>query len=932
MAAAAVALASCTIEQEIKIEEPKGVSFEITADTNDTKTANDGVHTTWVAGDQINLFHAEKDTDSYVSDGAFTASADGSSVKFSGTLGAELDAEKQYDWYALYPYEDDYANSPAKFDYVHIAKDDGTQLQTGNDSRAHLAGAGYPLWGRKLGIAAATKPAITLKQMTAVIAVNVTNKIEDAVTVSRVEFWSSSEDYLVGEYRTDFSDSSPVFSPSAGFPIATLNVAGASPLAKDGSAVYYFAVKPFTAPAGSTLSIRITTDEGVQTSENVVPANFTFAAGKIYTLNFGFTNKTVNLAQFPYNDPAWLTAQGINPGSESDKNLEGVAQTVNPISITSTDGGTKTRIHKTSGEPDTYDLRVYKNGGSLAVAPTSDTFVIEKIAFTGTNLSAARLSANCGSYSGDTKTWTGLTQEVVFTAADTWNVQTIGVFYREATASDHILIVPVTEFDVPYAAGSVNLDIKQLNISDLAVSSTSPGFDGYSVAGNTVTVNFSANTSSDPRNIVVSVSSASAGVNETVTITQAGAPASVSSLSYNTLGTVTAQIAAFSTKGFILADNTGAILMYTNADNSSTYSIGQTMTVSGTVGHYNTGLQFPTASTIEAGAAGSFDYPTPATYTATEIAAWNADGNDRFASYITLSGVIKKNGSNYDIIVGGGSTANVTLYYPLSTFTSGLAEGDNVTVTGYAISVMSSRCAVIPTSVVNSETTPKIIYSDITGVTAAEVTGAQVSGSAVRISGWTPNVTYTGCVTAASINATCTKITYSVGENTESTEKTGTIVVTFTKSGESDVQYTINVTQEGKATGIDITVNIGEYALSHSWANSSQYTSMTIDSNVTVTVTGGGNSGKYYTSGNEWRLYQTESPTITIGAGTHTIFSVTVTYNVSNTGVLKDASSNNVTSGSSYAVNASSVTFSVGNTGSATKGQVKITGIRVIYN
>lgn len=808
---AATTLVSCQKELEnTNAEKSQGIPFEINVGTPDCKTSNDDMLTTWVAGDRINLFHAENGSDSYVSDGAFSASASGAKATFNGSLGAALDGEKSYDWYALYPFEDDYANSPALFDYVYIAnRTDGTQLQTGNNSKSHLAGPGYPLWGKKTSIAAATKPSITMNQMTAVIAVNVTNKIDDPITVSKVEFWTSAESHLVGEYRTNFSGVSPVLNHSAGYGIATLNVTGADALVKDASGVYYFAVKPFSAPAGSSLSIRVTTSEGIQLSENIVPSNFSFNAGKIYTLNFNFTNKSMSMAMFPYNDPDWLTTQGINPGDASDKNLDGAVQTVDYIAITSTDGGTKTRVHKTTGTPNTYDLRVYKGGGSLTIAPTNPSYLIEKVTFAGSGLTAAKLSADCGSYAEDATTWTGLAQDIVFTASDTWNIKSIGVFYREATASDHILIVPDTSYDAAYTAGSVDITIKQLNIADLAVSSLSAGYVDYSIVGNTITVNYSANGSTSPRDIVVSVSSSSAGVDETVTITQAGSPASVSTLVYDTPGTVTAQIAAFSTKGFILADNTGAVLVFTNANNSSTYSIGQTMTVGGTIGHYNKGLQFPTEATITPGATGSYDYPSPTTYTKTEIDAWNADDEDRFASYVTLTGVIKKNGSNFDIIVGGGSTANVTLYYPLSSLTSGLAEGDNVTVTGYAICVMSSKCGVIPTNVVNNETTPKIVYSDITGVAVSGVTNAKVSGSAFRTTGWTPNVTYTGCVTAASINAACTQITYSTGENTNDTKQFGTIVVTFTKAGEADVQYTINVTQDANLPSVtwDLTTN-----------------------------------------------------------------------------------------------------------------------------
>lgn len=134
----------------------------------------------------------------------------------------------------------------------------------------------------------------------------------------------------------------------------------------------------------------------------------------------------------------------------------------------------------------------------------------------------------------------------------------------------------------------------------------------------------------------------------------------------------------------------------------------------------------------------------------------------------------------------------------------------------------------------------------------------------------------------------------------------------------------------GSMMATDLSVTIADYATAHSWVNDTKYTSLQLDENVTATVTGGGNTGKYYTSGDEWRLYQTESPTITIATTVGTISAITITYNDKNTGVLKDGETT-IASGASVAVSGAEKTFSVGNSGSATNGQVKITKIEVTY-
>ena len=789
MVVAAIALVSCNKEQDVKNEDPLGIPYEIIAGTEETRTVNNEMTTEWKEGDKINLFHAVNGADpySYNYDGAFTATADGASVKFNGTLGSALEGESHYDWYALYPYVDDTHNTPAQFDYITIGSDaDGAQQQVGNDSKAHLAGVGYPLWGKKTNLAASTKPAINMKQMTAIIAVKVTNTIDDAITVSKVDFSCSSEGDLIGEYRVNFSGNNPVFETATTNNIATLNVSEAAALAKTEYAVYYLAVKPFTATAGSKLEIGIYTNKGTQVLANIVPSNFNFNAGKIYTLDCSFTNKDVDLAEFKYNDATWLAGQGISlPEAGSSTNLDGSVQTVDAIVVTSTDGGTKTRVFNSSGD---YDLRVY-NGGSLTVAATGDNF-ISKITIAGKNVTNLGLAT--------ANTWTGKSVCVSLPATGTVNINTINVFYQAAEENDHMLVVPETSYSVPFDATSLSIPFYKANVDDMSITSNSQGYTGFSINGNIITVNFSANVSTSSREIVVNVKSVKADFNQDVTISQAGAPATISTLSKNALATVTAKVAALSNNGFVIADNTGAIFVFKSNQN---VTIGQTVTVSGTVGAYNKGLQFPSGCTVEKGTEGTYEYGDAISYTATELSTWNNDTNDRLSNFVTMTGVVMKNGNNYDLIIGGGTDANATLYYPISAHTSDLAEGDNVTVTGYAINVMSSKCGIVPTAIVNHETSPKLFFTDVTDVAATGVTNQHLTVTPFHISGWTANVTRTGCVSAASINAGCTEITYSVSANTAASPQSGTIVVTFQKSGESDVVFTINVSQLAAVVG-----------------------------------------------------------------------------------------------------------------------------------
>lgn len=141
----------------------------------------------------------------------------------------------------------------------------------------------------------------------------------------------------------------------------------------------------------------------------------------------------------------------------------------------------------------------------------------------------------------------------------------------------------------------------------------------------------------------------------------------------------------------------------------------------------------------------------------------------------------------------------------------------------------------------------------------------------------------------------------------------------------------------GNAWGTDLSVTISDYATANSWTGSGggPYTSVTLDANVTATVSGGSNTGKYYS---DWRLYQGESATITITTTSGTLSSITYTYSTSNGGVLNTsgngtsiAAGYRKASGTSISVSGTSYTLYVGNTGTKTNGQVRITKIEVSY-
>ena len=285
MLASAFALTNCSEEFVQQIETPETdqavgvVPFEIYASALQTKTANDGMSTVWVANDQINVFHAEAGSTEYVSDGNFSIYeenlADG---LFLGALKQPLTASA-YDWYFFYPYTIG-MKTPAGDAVVTLAGK--TQTQKGNSNMAHIAGENYPMCAVVKNVAAEETPAGEMKHMTALVAINVQNNTSKPMTV--VSAGIRAGESLVGTYYMDFTGEEVVYTPSGDQYVsntANLEVVGGEDIAAGSSAKFYIAVKPFTAEAGSRLTVYVNGSQKTVT----IPETTEFEAGKIKTIN-----------------------------------------------------------------------------------------------------------------------------------------------------------------------------------------------------------------------------------------------------------------------------------------------------------------------------------------------------------------------------------------------------------------------------------------------------------------------------------------------------------------------------------------------------------------------------------------------------------------------------------------------------------------------
>ena len=280
-------LTNCNREE---IPSPNGyegtIPFSVTAGTPEVKTVNDGAFgTDWAAGDGVNLFYSEAGKTSYLTAGKFSiAEADLETRTFRGLLASELAEDASYDWYVVYPYN--VANAtPTKTTVTVGSAADAVQTQTGDGSLAHIAGECYPVCGSAKGVASAASPSISMKHLTSLVEVEVTNAAAAPLTVSEIEL--VAEEAIVGEFYADITKDVPTYSAVSAAKVSTsakLNVAGASALAQGASAKYYLAVKPFTAPAGSVIKVLVNgTERFIEMPKDVV-----FSPGLKKTIKFEY--------------------------------------------------------------------------------------------------------------------------------------------------------------------------------------------------------------------------------------------------------------------------------------------------------------------------------------------------------------------------------------------------------------------------------------------------------------------------------------------------------------------------------------------------------------------------------------------------------------------------------------------------------------------
>jgi len=347
---------------------------------------------------------------------------------------------------------------------------------------------------------------------------------------------------------------------------------------------------------------------------------------------------------------------------------------------------------------------------------------------------------------------------------------------------------------------------------------------------------------------------------------------------------------------------------YTDADlaTGGKFALGKEIKVYGTRDTYN-GLPQLNPLSVE----GISDSTVPAPTDIAEIIK-NDQINTIISNYVTID--VLYSGSTFYTIDG-----KEVAYYDQFKLNPNLTAGkvyNIVGVIGYYNNAQLQPITI--TEKTDGTVDSKFVWLYLYGIMGMgqTITTNTVVGVPQQLFGF--NLTY-------SVNTGSTTVVYDNNQVTinPTVEETSTLSVSINEG----TTFTIEI--KTATADSQVLVTIADYATANSWTNSTKYTSLTVDPTTTVTVSGGSNTGKYYTSGNNWRLYENETPSLVI-TSTRTIAKVIIEYTVANTGVLLNGTTQ-VETGSEVIVNATTITFGVGNTGTVTNGNVRVSSIKVIY-
>lgn len=287
----AASLLGCAKENPTPVSEQNG--SEITLRLIQTKTVDDGNGMKWVEGDKVNLFHAEAGTENFISDGPFEFTGNNT---FKGFIReGSVENGKKYDWYVLYPYDENMASPKAA--PIHIPAD---QYQSEDGDMSHLDGLYCPMAGKSTNITADDAIVINMEHLVTVLKIKVTNYEQNAMDLNLVSFRAdglihTNESVIInngdastiaGSFEVDITGDKFVYNQVKGTSRPLLHLNTPKTLGLNESATVYMVTIPFHIPHASTLTVGMNDDTGGIT-QGIYGRNVSFKAGQICAVRQG---------------------------------------------------------------------------------------------------------------------------------------------------------------------------------------------------------------------------------------------------------------------------------------------------------------------------------------------------------------------------------------------------------------------------------------------------------------------------------------------------------------------------------------------------------------------------------------------------------------------------------------------------------------------
>lgn len=260
------------------------VEYHISASCTGTKTEFAGSDIVWSEGDRIavsykHLKKQETAVFEYEGNESFKAEI--------------LTPDSPCDWFAVYP------SSAAGSDGTCV-RIPAESVQTGNSSKAHLAGEGFPLFGKALSVSGKDVPHLQMEQVAAAINFNITNGDDRNIKVTKVIFTAPVE--IAGEFTgTLASDGKWIPANGKATKTAVLNVEKGTDIAPGASASFYMGVMPFEATGDFSITVMAErSGEEIYSYKEVKGRTMGFEAGVVGKINYSFTDSMKGAATSYY--------------------------------------------------------------------------------------------------------------------------------------------------------------------------------------------------------------------------------------------------------------------------------------------------------------------------------------------------------------------------------------------------------------------------------------------------------------------------------------------------------------------------------------------------------------------------------------------------------------------------------------------------------